>query len=424
MRILVVCSLYPPAFRGGYEDECAGVVEGLKGRHDVRVLASVHGRRGVRLEEDVLRELPRTRLRKVDALLAPVTAVRAARTTRRVLREFEPELVFIWNGSQIPHAAMRVMELSGAAVAYRVCEHWFRQLHAGDPFMRYLSSQDRGLRGLWARLVRIVNRVHPALRLDASRRAPVAISWNSDAMARITPRPAQLDPLLERTIHPATPQAAALAAEMAGRDRRLEDPPIIVFVGRVTPHKGPEVAYRAVAALRSRHGTDGRLVLAGSCARSMQKGLERLERELDLDGRVELAGQLDSAELAKLLLRAHAVVIPSTWQEPWGFVCTEVALARVPLVVSRSGGLTEILAEDQALFFPIGDADACADALAEAIADPSGAAARAERAYTRACQLSLDRYLDETERFVADTMAAFSARESGGDERPTLGTPR
>lgn len=423
MRILVVCSLYPPAFRGGYEDECAGVADGLGRRHDVLVLASVHGRRAVGPEAGVLRTLPRTRLRKLDALLAPCTAARAARTTRRVLREFDPELIFIWNGSQIPHAAMRVMELSGSAVAYRISEHWFRQLHSGDPFMRYLDSHDRGLRGMWARLIRLVNRLHPALRLETSTRAPVAISWNSHAMATMTPRPRPLEPILDRTIHPATPQAAALATEMAGRERKLEEPPVIVFVGRVTSHKGAEVAYRAVAALRSRHSMEARLVLAGSCDRAMRRRLRRLERELGLAGRVELAGQLDSAGLATLLGRAHAVVIPSTWQEPWGFVCTEVALARVPLVVSRSGGLTEILAEDQALFFPIGDADACADALATTIADPAGAAARAERAHGRALELSLDRYLDESERFVADTIAAFSARESDGDGQATPGTP-
>ena len=106
MRILVISNLYPPAVRGGYEVECAGVVDHLRERGDeVTVLTSKLGRTGEN-DDGVLRRLPFLPQSPLGALRAPLASISAARTARKVIDSFRPELVFAWNCAQIPHAAV------------------------------------------------------------------------------------------------------------------------------------------------------------------------------------------------------------------------------------------------------------------------------------------------------------------------------
>ena len=85
----------------------------------------------------------------------------------------------------------------------------------------------------------------------------------------------------------------------------------------------------------------------------------------------------------------------------------EAALARVPVVGSRSGGMPEALEEDaHALFFPIGDAAACADALARVLTDAPETEARTARAFERARQLSLDGYARQAGELLSSAVAS------------------
>jgi len=395
MRILVISNLYPPASRGGYEVLCAETVERLRDRHEVTVLTSSH--QGVPGEPGVIRELAYLPPGKASAVRAPAAAVAAAKVARRVLDELRSELVFVWNGAAMPQAAIRIAELSGAAVAYSVCEYWFERLYRGDGFMRHLLPGDSGLRALWAGGVRLVNR-HPALRLDTRERVPASICWVSEALRRLVEIPPTVEPLEERVIYTGVHDPEL----WTGVERRpAEDPPLIAFVGRLEEQKGPDVAYRALADLRDEHGLDARLVLAGRQVPEMARELERLARELRIGDRVEQLGQIDQPQVAELLGRASALVVPSTWEEPSGGICLEGGLARVPVVASRSGGMPEGLHdEEHALYFEIADHRGCAAQLARVLADPADAAARSARAFERAREFTFDRYMELMNEFV------------------------
>ncbi len=215
-------------------------------------------------------------------------------------------------------------------------------------------------------MIRLVNR-HPSLRLELERKVPASLMWISEALRRSLQVPTTIEPLVERVIYPG-PGDPDL---WLGLERRPpSQPPTIAFVGRLEEQKGPSVAYRALAALRDRHGIDAQLKLAGRGSPTKLLLLERLAKELGIEERVELLGHLDRAGVGSLLAGSSALLVPSTWQEPFGLVLVEAALARVPVVGSRSGGMPEALEEDaHALFFPIGDAAACADALARVLTD-------------------------------------------------------
>lgn len=395
MRLLVISDLYPPIAYGGYERSCAALVDGLRDRHSVVVLTSDLRRAEAPAEPWVRRELPWLRPARRDALRVPRAAAQAATVTRRVLAEVRPDVVYVCNCLGISQVAPFVALQAGVPVVHRLSELWFASsFYRKDRFVGHLLPGGRGMRRGWSSLVRTVNRRAP-LRLDPHRQVPAAVSWCSDDLrARVT-LPAAIEPVLEHTVHP------GVAPTFAGLPRRPSASPTIAYAGRVTAAKGAEVAVQAVATLRDRRGIAVRLVLAGHCERGMAKRLDHLARGLGVRGAVELAGDLDTEALGRLLGRASACLVPTVTHEAFGRVCIEAALARVPVVAARIGGIPEALRDgEHALLFTPGDADACAAALAATLRDPVAAQARVERAFRQAERFSVERFVSSEERFL------------------------
>jgi len=115
--------------------------------------------------------------------------------------------------------------------------------------------------------------------------------------------------------------------------------PLVLAWGRVQYEKGFQVLVQAMGILRGR--VPGvRCIIAG-------RGpyLAELQSQIDNEGVsdvVNLAGYVPDDELRSLLHNAGCVVIPSLY-EPFGIVALEAMAAGAPVVVSRTGGLAEIV---------------------------------------------------------------------------------
>jgi glycosyltransferase involved in cell wall biosynthesis len=405
VRILVVSNIYPPVAFGGYEVECSGVVERLRESHDVLVLTSRAA--GVESEGGLRRELDLLTPDERGAARAPAASLRAVRSARSALA-WRPDMVYAWNGSSIPQAALRVLADSGVPFAVRVCEHWFGKLFVEDQFMRELLPARRGpARAAWAAGSRAINRL-PSLRLDPTAPFAGAISWNSEAIRRMVRTPAFFEPALERVGH-SVPRFGDLYSDVV-RDPAPE--PEIVFLGRVTGYKGVAVAIEALSRLRTEHDIAATLHVVGPEDREYGAEMRRLAETLGVAASVRWHGQMPPEQAAGMLARASALIVPSVWEEPFPLVTIEGALARVPLVASDVGGIGEGMHdEEHALLFARADADGAAAALARTLSEGEETAARVERAHERAQRLfRIGPYLDEQERFVADAHAALRAR--------------
>ncbi len=407
----MVSTLYPPVAFGGYEVECAGVVERLRERHDVLVLTSAAGEApsvpGVRRELALL--TPDAR----GAVRSPAAALRAVAAARSAL-EWGPELVYAWNGSSIPHAALRALADSGVPLAFRVCEHWFGGLFTRDQFLRELLPERRSPpRSLWSAGCRALNAL-PSMRLRATAPLRAAISWNAHTLQRMVRTPPFIDVALERVGH----SVPRYGDQYAAVKRAPAAEPEIVFLGRVTPYKGLEVAIRALALLRAERFPSARLVVVGPEDAEHGAELRALAEQLGVARAVAWRGQQPPEQAAAALARAHALIVPSVWDEPFPLVTIEGALARVPLVAADVGGIGEGMRHEQhALLFARGDATAAAAALARVL-DPAQASdtqARVERAHERAQDFRIGPYLDAQERFVLDAHAALSAANAAAE---------
>jgi glycosyltransferase involved in cell wall biosynthesis len=410
MRILVLSTLYPPVAFGGYEVECSAVVDRLCEHNELMVLTSnvdraqaesqVQAPGGAHVRRELARLTPDAR----GALRAPWASRQAAHAARRAL-QWRPDLIYCWNASSIPQAALRVLADSGVPLAFRVCEHWFGGLFRDDQFLRELPAARRSaVRTGWAAGCRALNAL-PALRLDPTTPLRSAISWNSEAIRAMVETPTFVEPVLERVGH-SVPRYGEL---YAGVVRAPAPEPEIVFLGRVTPYKGLAVAIEALALLRSAHDIAARLVVLGPEDADYGVQMRSLAERMGVADTVSWHGPASPEQAAAALARAHALIVPSIWQEPFPLVTIEGAFAHVPLVASDVGGISEGMHdEEHALLFPGGDAAAAAMALARTLREGMPTTARVGRAYARAQELfRLEPYLEAQERFVHDAFATL-----------------
>lgn len=161
---------------------------------------------------------------------------------------------------------------------------------------------------------------------------------------------------------------------------RLDGPVHLLFVGRLSPRKGPDVAVATLRELVDR-GIDARLTVAGST----YTGYEWFEAELragiaaaGLDDRVDLVGF--HADVWPLLDEADVVLVPSVLDESFGNSAVEAVLAGRPVVVSDLPGLREATAGYAGAFVAEpGRAAAWADAVEAIAADWAAVRAAAVR---------------------------------------------
>ncbi|HJQ41769.1 MAG TPA: glycosyltransferase family 4 protein [Jatrophihabitantaceae bacterium] len=183
------------------------------------------------------------------------------------------------------------------------------------------------------------------------------------------------------------------------RARHAGDGPLLVFAGRLVHEKGLQTLLDALPAIRAEI-PDVRLLVAGTGV--FEDKLQARARRRRLARVVDWAGFVPEEELAELLGAGDAVVVPSLY-EPFGIVALESAAARTPLVLSRTGGLTDLVdAGAAAASFAPGDRSGLAHAVLSVLSDRAGAA----RAVRRAARLVQHDY---TWSAVADATAQVYA---------------
>ncbi len=148
----------------------------------------------------------------------------------------------------------------------------------------------------------------------------------------------------------------------------------LLFVGMLVPVKNLDVLLRAYALVRDRVAMP--LTLAGDGP--LRAALESQARELGVAGSVRFVGAQSREEVAELMGRAVALVLPSR-SEGWPLVIAESLGCGTPVVASRVGGIPEILASDAGgILVTPGDVGELAGGLVEMVErplDPSRVAA-------------------------------------------------
>jgi D-inositol-3-phosphate glycosyltransferase len=129
----------------------------------------------------------------------------------------------------------------------------------------------------------------------------------------------------------------------ARRALRLDDRPVLLFVGRIQPLKGVDLAIETLARLSAPRAT--LLVVGGPSGPDGEAELARAHRlvdELGLGARVRFVAPQPHEELATYYQAADVCVVPSR-SESFGLVALEAAACGTPVVAANVGGLRYVV---------------------------------------------------------------------------------
>jgi glycosyltransferase involved in cell wall biosynthesis len=169
----------------------------------------------------------------------------------------------------------------------------------------------------------------------------------------------------------------------------------VLFVGRLTPHKGVDLLLRGLP----RDATLTVVGTGGHDVRPPERDYPALLRRLARDRAVDFLGAVSEGELPPLYRRAAVLALPSVHRtcygreiavvELLGLAVLEAMASGTPVVCSRVGGLPELV-EDGVNGFLVqpGDAAELHERLAQLLGDRS----LAERMGRNARELALDRF--------------------------------
>lgn len=232
--------------------------------------------------------------------------------------------------------------------------------HAGLPAVVKVHGSD-------IRVLRQMRSCQPRLR-EVMERADGVIAVSQDLANQAVELGA--DPSRVRVIydgvdsdlfHPGDQSAARATLELK------TDEPVVLFIGNLVPIKGIDILLQACAAL-VRRGVAFRCVIVGEG--KLRPKLESLTRKLDLEDRVQFRGAMHQSRLPTFYHASSLVVLPSH-SEGVPSVLLEAAACGKRFVASRVGGIPEIARSGFDRLVEAGDADALADALYDALNEPS-----------------------------------------------------
>lgn len=188
------------------------------------------------------------------------------------------------------------------------------------------------------------------------------------------------------------------------------DGPLLLFVGRIQPLKGADVAVRVLAELdRARPRLRATLVVVGGPSgprgEDAYHGLIALARELGVAERVRLVPPQPHEVISTYYRAADVCLVPSR-SESFGLVALEAAACGTPVVASAVGGLT-MLVEQGRTGFLVEDREPSSFAMyvTRILDDPALAVNLSARAAARALDYS---WREAAERLEAlhDELAA------------------
>jgi D-inositol-3-phosphate glycosyltransferase len=155
---------------------------------------------------------------------------------------------------------------------------------------------------------------------------------------------------------------------------------LVLFVGRLQPHKGPDLAIRTVAeAVRREPATTKDVVLAVVGGQSGGDGVDevgelmRLAAQAGIDDRVMFFPPQPQTRLADFYSAANVVLVPSR-SESFGLVALEAQACGTPVLGAATGGLRYVVRHGRTGYLVMGrDPGPYAERLLDLLDDPVAA---------------------------------------------------
>lgn len=166
----------------------------------------------------------------------------------------------------------------------------------------------------------------------------------------------------------------------------------LLFLGRFHPNKGVDLAIQVANRLGAR------LLIAAPQPHPDQQSYFDEQVRPRLNHRVQYLGEVTGKRKSELLARAHCVLMPDRWEEPFGLVALEAAASGAPVIAMRKGALPELVV-DGVTGYLVDDVESMAESVERVeLINPSDC--RSHAASNFSIERMVDGYLDLYEKAV------------------------
>lgn len=129
------------------------------------------------------------------------------------------------------------------------------------------------------------------------------------------------------------------------KEVNTSEPMVIGYFGQLTEVKGVHYLINAVKTLSPD-------IVDKLCIFGEGPLLQSLKESAASDLRIEFKGKISKTDVMKQMAAMDLVIVPSTWDEPFGLVVIESYQVGTPVYASRVGGMAEILLNSNEYSFP------------------------------------------------------------------------
>ena len=375
MRFLFLTNFFPPASRGGYEQWCQEVANGLWARgHEVSVLTSTHGRENIQspdpnwVERKLHLEMEFASLRNALRFFTSRKQRELENLTilRNAVEQYKPDAILVWGMWNFPRSLPALAEkLMPEKVAYYMGDYWPT---LPGQFENYWNAPPRNfLTGLPKYLLKpvaqkiLANEEKLALQLD---RVIFPSVFMRDEFLRkgITSKDT-------RIIYGAIDTSSYRDLEGKSKQSNITS---LLYIGRLTHEKGVHTAIQALVQLVGQYGHKNlKLIIVGDGDPDYVDYLQQLVKQEKITSFVTFMPAQPKETLPALYHQSDIFLFTSIWAEPFGRVIVEAMASGMAVVGTGVGGASEIIIENEnALIFIPDDPASLSHQLKQLIESP------------------------------------------------------
>ncbi len=394
MNVLTITNWYPPHHRGGYEINCADVMNGLVGRgHRVEVLCGNERLAGV---EDADQPLPvhrdlqmywRDEVPWSPGIRGQLQIERANQAAlERLLDDVQPDVVSAWHLAAFSLNLLTTVHRRGIPIAYSILDAWPSYTLSMDPWANRFHGWGRRFAGRLFEQAVGVPVVLPDLGQigTACFCSPFMLQDIRENGQWVFPRTDVIPCAIDRTLFNTDGGPSSADREWGGR---------IAYFGRFDVRKGVDTLLHAAARI-----PEVSLAMYGRGGAGERDRLATLAASLGISDRVSF-GSLDSHQLPAAYRAADCVVFPSEWPEPFGMVPLESMACGTPVIGTGTGGSGDFLEHEvNCLRFAAGDPEQLAAAIERMAGDPDLRSNLRTAGYDTAASFDVERVAESYER--------------------------
>jgi glycosyltransferase involved in cell wall biosynthesis len=386
MRVLFVSNYYPPHHVGGYELHCARVADWLAlNGVETRVLTGDYRREGAASNDEmsasdgrsggvagprVFRELRLRYWTDVADLGYWTRDWRDLRTFRQHMRDFNPDLVVLWNMRKLASGMALEAQRMAPALAYHLMDEWMAEFPGANGLPQFWA---RPAKSVWGRLFKPMLRTAHRLTFtpDLSSWRPKNAVFVSKALRDLTEK---------RGVHVPNTLVSYITYDPAlfstidwNRSNDPESPVRFLWAGRLCRGKGLATTFDALDLLTRRMPEGWSADFCGPIDEEEDSAwIHRRLTESAWKGRARWLGALPHAEMPRQYRDHDVFLFTSEVHEGLPGTIIEAFAAGLPVIGTLTGGTRDVLVPgENCLVYPMGDATALAEAMEQLAKNPT-----------------------------------------------------